>query len=96
MNEEVIETKLTELRNNKVVIVAPSFGTTSYSYNGDLFSTLESFPIKFHFTGDNVAILFQASDVEYIEIKPVTADVSINIIRLKGPHDYTEDYQKTP
>jgi len=94
MSEEIIESKLVALRNKKVVIVSPAFGSVSYSYSGELYSTVEGYPIKFHFTGQSgIAIIFYAKDVETVETRADFAN--LNIIRLKGPHDYQEDYQKT-
>lgn len=91
MNEELTEHLLMKLKNERVILVAPSYGTISHSYVGHLNTTAEGHPILFHFQGEGIATIFHASDVNTItELNEMTKAV----IRLKGPNDFKDTYQR--
>jgi hypothetical protein len=85
MNEEQIEFELMKLKSERVILVAPFYGSISHSYVGHLNTTAEGHPILFHFQGEGIATIFHASDVKSVkELNEMTKAV----IRLKGPSDF--------
>jgi hypothetical protein len=96
MGTELIEHELSQLHNKTVVVIRPNYGSQSDSWVGYL-SVLNGtdYPIRFHFAGAGMAILFTVDDVEKLEEQNgLNSDRSVDkIIRLKGPHDYSESYK---
>ena len=88
-NSEQIESELVSLNNKTIIVVRPGFGSQSDSFVGQL-TTLEGYPIRFHFGGTGMAILFTVDDV--VKLDPPFENRAEKTIRLKGPHDYAESY----
>jgi hypothetical protein len=92
MTEELIEHNLHQLNGKRVVVIRPSFGSQSDSWNGELDELNNvgtEFPLRFQFRDGSFAMLFKASDVKKIE----THSTVNAVIRLKGPYDYKEQLQ---
>ena len=87
-NEELFEHNLAELSCQRVVVIRPMWGTQSDSWLGDLQMTLNDYPIIFEVEGT----IFTVHDV--VSIEPPKANHYSKIIRLKGPHQYNENYEK--
>jgi hypothetical protein len=88
MNNEQLEHEIALLKDSSVIVVCPHFGSVSFSYIGTLFVIIDH-PMLFHLDSNGFSIIFNVEDVDKLEVnnqKP--------IIRLKGPHDYREDFSK--
>jgi len=90
MHDERLEHELALLKDTSVILVCPQFGNVSISYAGVL-HVVNDHPVLFHLINDNggVAIIFTVEDVDKLE-----RGIPSPVIRLKGPHDYREDYSK--
>jgi hypothetical protein len=93
VNPEQTEHELTLLHDKIVVVVRPGYGTQSDSWGGQLTVLNGDYPPKFHFSATGMAILFTVEDVAKLE--PPVDNRTEKIIRLKGPHDYSEAYKVT-
>jgi len=90
VHDELLEHELSLLNDTNVILVCPSFGRVSFSYTGIL-HVVNDHPVVFHLLSENgaVAILFTVEDVQKLE-----KQIPMKVIRLKGPHDYTENFEK--
>lgn len=90
MHDEHLEHELSLLQDTSVILVLPHFGNVSISHAGTL-HVVNDHPVIFHLINDNggTAIIFTVEDVNKLENQ-----VPKKVIRLKGPHDYREDYTK--
>ena len=91
-NSEQMESELVSLNGKIVVVVRPFYGSQSDSFVGQL-SVLDGYPIRFHFSQTGKAILFTIDDV--VKLDKSIDNQTERIIRLKGPHDYAESYQRS-
>jgi hypothetical protein len=88
MHDEQLEHELFLLKEKSVILVQPSFGHVSTSFSGVL-HVVNDVPVIFHFrtnSGDT-ATIFCVEDVNKLE-----KGIPFPVIRLKGPHEYREDY----
>jgi hypothetical protein len=92
-NSEQIESELVSLNNKTVIVVRPNFGAQSDSWGGQLTMLNTNYPPKFHFSATGMAIFFTVDDV--VKLDPPVDNRTEKIIRLKGPHDYSEAYKVT-
>jgi hypothetical protein len=89
MHDEQLEYEICLLKESSVILVCPHFGNVSFSYVGTLHVIVDH-PILFHFNNDaGIAIIFTVEDVNKLE-----RGIPNPVIRLKGPHDYREDFLK--
>lgn len=88
MSNEKLEHELHLLSGKQVTVVRPGFGTQSDSWGGIINSVTEDWPIKFLFVSIGNQIIFRVEDVVKIEFSG-----GMNVIRLKGPHDYVSQYE---
>jgi hypothetical protein len=93
VNPEQTEHELTLLHDKIVVVVRPGYGTQSDSWGGQLTVLNADYPPKFHFSTTGMAIFFTVDDVAKLD--PPVDNRTEKIIRLKGPHDYSEAYKVT-
>jgi hypothetical protein len=93
MNPELLEHELAQLNDKRVVVVRPGYGTQSDSWGGSLY-VLDGYPVRFHFAGTGMAIMFSVDDVVKLDEPTDDTREVKKIIRLKGPHDYAETYQE--
>ena len=90
MSTEYVEAELVSLNSKIVVVVRPSYGQQSDSWNGML-QVVKTEPIRFHFISVGQTMLFTAEDV--MKLDPPVDEKTEKIIRLKGPYDYAQTYQ---
>lgn len=87
---EQIEHQLNQLNGKFVNVVRPFFGKQSDSWAG-MIQTVnnDKYPLLFQFVSSaaDMAIIFITDDVVKIDY-PSHTEVSVPVIRLKGPQDY--------
>lgn len=91
MHDEHLEHELALLKEKSVILVSPQFGNVSISYSGTI-HVVNDHPMLFHILmhDGSVAIIFTVEDVLKLE----KDSLPHSVIRLRGPHDYREDYSK--
>lgn len=93
MHDELLEHEMALLSEQRVILVCPHFGNVSFSYTGEL-HIVNDHPVLFHLLidGGSTAVIFTVQDVKKLE-KERTASKPLPVIRLKGPHEYRENYE---
>lgn len=95
VNKELIEHELNLLEGESVILVRPEYGTQSDSWNGKIKVSTGTYPLEIQFFTDCMTILFTVNDVVNIESLPNYNNIISKVIRLKGPHQYNENYEKS-
>ena len=96
MNLEQLEYQITLLDGKSVVVIQPHSGKVSIAYTGQLQVTNNGEGlVGFHLVTplNEAALSFFAPDVVSLE-QPQQKNIE-KIIRLKGPHQYNEQYVPT-
>ena len=91
MHNERLEHEIALLDGKPTVLIIPQFGSVSISHSGILSWAQNGHQVQFHLATPSIGIIFFVEDVSKVE--PPVHDFR-NIIRLKGPHEYRENFQK--